>query len=453
MKRLLSVCLAIVMIIGGAASTSAATISELEARQAELESKQAEYQAKLSKSNSAVSEQQSQVDALVGQVESVTAEIQVCYQKIEIYDNDIAEKQKTIDASNAEIDTNMETLRQRIKTIYISGDVSALEIVMGAKDFNDFLDKLQLVQYVSTHDEDLINGIKKQIETVSEEKADLEEEKESLEAEKTTLTTKQDELNKLLEENKEVLAGLQSDASEAQMKLDLSEEELSGLSADIQEYYRKQKEARAAQEAAADTSSSDSSSESSSGSSSDSSSGSTSGSSSSDDDVDEINYVDDTDSGSSGGGSSYSSDAPTHIDSGDGWTWPIPGCYTITGGYGEGRSYETHGGTDIAASIGTPVYAANSGTVVETSNDCSHSSAGVGGCNHGGGYGNHVWILHDNGYETIYGHLINTVVSTGETVSKGQLIGYSGSTGWSTGPHLHFELRINGVRSNPMNLF
>lgn len=411
------------MLIGGAASVSAATISELEAKQAELESKQAEYQAKLEKSKSAVSEQQSQVDALVGQVESVTAEIQVCYQKIAIYDKNIAEKQKAIDAANAEIETNMDTLRQRVKTIYISGDVSALEIVMGAKDFNDFLDKLQLVQYVSNHDEELINDIKKKLTTISEEKAALEKDKASLEEEHTTLTNKQTELNTLLEENKEVLAGLQSDANNAQMQLDLSEEELSGLSAEIQEYYRQQKEALAAQQAAQ-----------------------AAASSSGDDDGEDISYSDNSSSSAS-----YS--APSYVDAGDGWTWPIPGCYTITGGYGEGRSYETHGGTDIAASIGTPIYAANSGTVVNSSNDCTHSSAGVGACNHGGGYGNHVWILHDNGYETIYGHMINTVVSTGESVSKGQLIGYSGSTGWSTGPHLHFELRINGVRSNPMNLF
>lgn len=427
MKKILSVCLALIMIIGGAASTTAATISELEARQAELESQQAEYQAKLNKSNSAVSEKQEEVDALVGQVESVTAEIQVCYQKISIYDKSIAEKQQAIDAANVEIDNNMNTLRQRIKTIYISGDVSALEIVMGAKDFTDFLDKLQLVQYVSDHDAELINGIKKKLNTISEEKKALEADKASLEEEHTTLTNKQDELTKLLDENKETLASLQSEANDAQMQLSISEEELSKLKPELQALVRQaqQQEAAAQQAAAAPSSSSD-------------------------DEEEEIDYSDNG-GGSSGGGGGYS--APSQIDAGDGWTWPIPGCYTITGGYGEGRSYESHGGTDIGAPIGTPIYAANSGTVIGSSNDCTHSSAGVGACNHGGGYGNHVWIQHDNGYQTIYGHMINTAVSTGEYVSKGQLIGYSGSTGWSTGPHLHFELRINGVRSNPMALF
>lgn len=418
------------MILGSVVSTAAETISELEAKQAELESQQAEYQAKLNKSNSAVAEKQEEVDALVGQVESVTAEIQVCYQKISIYDKNIAEKQKAIDEANQEIDANMNTLRQRIKTIYISGDVSALEIVMGAKDFTDFLDKLQLVQYVSNHDAELINGIKKKLNTISSEKQALEKDKASLEEEHTTLTNKQEELTKLLDENKETLASLQSDVKDAQMKLSLSEEALNKLTPQLQALVRQTQQQEAAAQQAATSSSSSSS------------------SSSSDDEEESIDY---SDNGS--GETSNSYNAPSQIDAGDGWTWPIPGCYTITGGYGEGRSYESHGGTDIAASIGTPIYAANSGTVIDTSNDCSHSSAGVGGCNHGGGYGNHVWIQHDNGYQTIYGHMINTAVSTGEYVSKGQLIGYSGSTGWSTGPHLHFELRINGVRSNPMALF
>ncbi len=420
MKKLLSACLALIIMIGSIASTAAATISELEARQAELEAQQAEYQAQLNKSNSAVAEKQEEVDALVGQVESVTAEIQVCYQKISIYDQNIAEKQKAIDAANNEIAENMNTLRQRIKTIYISGDVSALEIVMGAKDFNDFLDKLQLVQYVSNHDAELINGIKKKLDTISEEKKALEKDKASLEEEQTTLTKKQDELNSLLEENKETLASLQSEAQNAQMQLEISEEELSKLKPELQELVRQSQAAAAAQQSAA------------------SSSG----------DTEEISYSD-----NSSGSASYSSDAPTHVDSGGGWTWPTPGCYYLTSTFGEARSYESHGAVDIGASIGTPIYAANSGTVISSSNDCSHSSAGVGGCNHGGGYGNHVWIQHDNGYQTIYGHMISTAVSTGEYVSNGQLIGYVGSTGWSTGPHLHFELRINGVKSDPMALF
>ena len=110
----------------------------------------------------------------------------------------------------------------------------------------------------------------------------------------------------------------------------------------------------------------------------------------------------------------------------------------------------THEAIDIGASTGDPVFAANAGTVVSTNNDCTHAGAM---CSCGGGYGNFVWILHDNGYETIYAHLVSTNVAVGSTVQKGQLIGYVGSTGQATGPHLHFELRVGGVKTDPLTLY
>ncbi len=424
MKKILSACMAAVILVGGIISASAESISELEARQAELEAKQAEYQAQLDEKNAAVAEQQTEVDAIVGQVETVTEEIRICYQKIGILDKGIEEKQVEIDKANEEIEGNMEVLRQRIKTIYISGDVSSLEIILGAKNFTDFLDKLQLVQYVSNHDSELISQVQKQLNEIADEKAALESDKEALNSEKEKLETKQDELNTLLEKNKEVLASLQSSADNAKLQLDLSEEELSGLSAEIQEYYRKQREALAAQQAAAAQSSNSNSNSSSGG-----------------------------DNGENGGNSYVPAPEVDYSGSGDGWVWPTPGCYYLTSQYHEPRSYEYHDAIDIGASMGTTIVAANSGTVVASYNGCYHSNSGGNWCSCGGGYGNYVWILHDNGYETIYGHMISTTVSTGQHVSAGQTIGYVGSTGWSTGPHLHFELRINGIKSNPQNLY
>lgn len=408
MKKILSIFLAAAILAAGLISANAATISELEARQAELEAQQEEYRAQLENKNAAVEEQQSEVDAIVGQVQSVTEEINICNEKISLLDEDIAAKQEQISAANAEIESNMNVLRQRIKTIYISGDVSSLEIILGAKDFSDFLDKLQLVEYVSNHDEDLIEEIQAQLDTIAEEKAALEADKTAQEEERATLKEKQDELNTLLEENKELLASLQGEADEAQMQLDLSADQLSGLSEEIQEYYRLQREALEAQQAA-----------------------------SSDSDDGGYNYENDTDS-------------DAFVDAGGGWVWPTPGNYYLTSPFHEGRDYEWHDAVDIGASSGTAIYAANSGTVVSSFSGCSHYSSW---CSCGGGYGNYIWILHDNGYETIYGHMSSTCVSTGERVAAGQKIGYVGSTGWSTGPHLHFELRINGVKCNPMNLY
>ena len=440
MKKLLSVLLLSAFLVCSAVNVTATDIGDLEKRQAELESQQEADKEKLEQQNAAVEEQQGEIDKINEQIEAVSTEIRSCYQNIIAIEKDISSKQTEIDKANKKIDTNMDVLRQRLKAIYIAGDVSSLEVILGAKDFSDFLDKLQLVQYVSNHDEELINKIQKQLDSISQEKADLEADKKDLEKEKKTLETKQDELNTILEENKETLESLKTEVDETQMSLSLSEEELAGLSADIQEYYRKQREALAAQQAAAEaaaeaarqaaaaqqaTENQQSGSE--------NESGEENGAETSDPVVD--------------------SGASQQIDAGGGWVWPTPGAYTLSSLFNESRSYEQHGGIDIAASMGTAIYAANSGTVVSSNNTCNHVSSGGNWCSCGGGYGNFVWIMHDNGYETIYGHMTTTAVSTGDRVSAGQLIGYVGSSGWSTGPHLHFELRIGGVKTDPLSLF
>lgn len=422
MKKVLSLILVAALLVCGVLSATASDISDLEKRKAELESQQEQDKQKLEKQNKAVEDQQTEVDKINEQIEGVSTEIRSCHQNIIKIEKSIATKQAQIDKANKKIDANMDVLRQRLKAIYIAGDVSSLEVILGAKDFSDFLDKLQVVQYVSNHDEELINKIQKQLNSISKEKKELEGDKEDLEEEKSTLETNQEELNTILEENKETLASLKSKADETQLNISLSEEELSGLSSEIQEYYRKQREALAAQQAAAAAAAQNDS-------------------------------GDESDSGSSGGSVSIDTGAATQIDAGGGWVWPTPGAYTLTSELNESRSYEQHGGIDIGASMGTAIYAANSGTVVSSNNSCNHVSSGGNWCDCGGGYGNFVWILHDNGYETIYGHMTTTAVGTGDRVSAGQLIGYVGSSGWSTGPHLHFELRIGGVKSNPLNLF
>lgn len=424
MKKVLSLILMAALLICGVLTATASDISDLEKRKAELESQQEQDKQKLEKQNKAVEEQQTEVDKINEQIEGVSTEIRTCHQNIIKIEKSIATKQTQIDKANKKIESNMDVLRQRLKAIYIAGDVSSLEVILGAKDFSDFLDKLQVVQYVSNHDEELINKIQKQLDSISREKKELEGDKEDLEEEKSTLETKQEELNTILEENKETLASLKSEADATQLNISLSEEELGGLSSEIQEYYRKQREALAAQQAAAAAAAQNDSGD------------------------------DESESGGSSGGSvSIDTGAATQIDAGGGWVWPTPGVYTLTAEFGESRSYESHGGVDIGASMGTAIYAANSGTVVSSNNSCNHVSSGGNWCDCGGGYGNFVWILHDNGYETIYGHMTTTAVGTGDRVSAGQLIGYVGSSGWSTGPHLHFELRIGGVRSNPLNLF
>lgn len=126
---------------------------------------------------------------------------------------------------------------------------------------------------------------------------------------------------------------------------------------------------------------------------------------------------------------------PVRAGSGQ-FIWPMNG--TITSPFCERRSWEScHPGIDIAAPTGTPIRAAGGGTV--------QIAGWVGG------YGNYVCIAHGGGVSTCYGHQSAIRVSVGQRVSQGQVVGLCGSTGFSTGPHLHFEVRVNGAVTNPMN--
>jgi murein DD-endopeptidase MepM/ murein hydrolase activator NlpD len=124
---------------------------------------------------------------------------------------------------------------------------------------------------------------------------------------------------------------------------------------------------------------------------------------------------------------------PTGAPSAAGFIWPVHGVLTSGFGYRWGRMHE---GIDLAVSSGTPVVAAASGTVI------------VAGWM--GGYGNLVVVDHGGGVSTAYGHNTMVTVGVGQHVAQGQLISYSGSTGHSTGPHVHFEVRINGSPVDPM---
>lgn len=126
------------------------------------------------------------------------------------------------------------------------------------------------------------------------------------------------------------------------------------------------------------------------------------------------------------------------------YAWPCPSCYTVTSNYGyrylELYGYtRLHAGTDIGAQYGAEVTAAAAGSVTIAT--------------YGSGYGNYVMLSHADGSVTLYGHMSSLAVSAGQTVNQGDVIGYVGSTGNSTGPHLHFEVRINGSPVDPMQFF
>lgn len=137
-----------------------------------------------------------------------------------------------------------------------------------------------------------------------------------------------------------------------------------------------------------------------------------------------------------------SSDVVVMPSGGGQFVWPVPYTMNVTSGFGP-RWGTNHKGIDISSGgvYGQPIVASASGTVIV---------ADAGGWG-GGGYGTWVSIDHGNGFSTVYGHMSSLCVSVGQAVQQGQVIGYVGSTGDSTGPHCHFEVRVNGVAQDPLN--
>lgn len=135
-------------------------------------------------------------------------------------------------------------------------------------------------------------------------------------------------------------------------------------------------------------------------------------------------------------------------DTGSGWRWPTANPYAITS-YFAPRWGKYHNGIDISGTgFGSPIYAANDGTIIYTNNTCPDYGSYPNGC--GSGYGNYVMIDHGNNIYTVYAHLTHNVkVAVGQNVARGKIIGYMGDSGQSTGTHLHFGLSYGEPKLNP----
>lgn len=407
------------------------SISDLEQQLQQLEQENQKYQKILDDTKSDIAEKEEYKSALVSKVQVLDEKIAVTREKISSLNDDIKEKQDAYDKGLSEVEDQFDALANRLRILYMSGNATDLEIIFGAKDFSDLIDKMELVKSLANSDKELISEIQTKLDELSTQKESLEADKKDLETQQSSLKSDQDEFNKLISDNDEILKNLYASNSKAQNSLESAALKSDEIESKISEYYAAQK--AAAEQAARAAQSSSSSSGGSSGSSS-------SGSSSSG-------------SSSSGSGSSSSGSSSVIVPSGSGFAWPTPGFVSLSSEWFEDREVYNHGGIDIAGAgiMGTPVVAAADGTVIATNSSCTHNWGKSYSCGCGGGYGNYVMISHAGGKMTVYGHLTSLTVSTGQTVSRGQVIGYVGSTGNSTGPHLHYECRLNGVRYNPMS--
>lgn len=414
--RIISIVLAAVILLSLVSTAlivmvHAASSSEIKSKLADLRAKQAEIQKQSDELEKSIAENKDQTKTLVGQKAEIDQEMEMSRQKIENLNEQIqqlnlliAEKQTELEASVAKEEALQKQYKARLRSMEETGSVSYWSILFRASSFSDLLDRVDMIREIAESDQLMLKQLSAATQAVETERADLEQQKQDLQQTETDLAVEQAELetkrakaDTLITQMQVEYASLSDEFLAAEADEAAVREQIKKAETDYFNALAKEQAAAAAAAAAANKPSS----------------GSNSSSSS-----------------SSGGASS------------GGFAFPLAYSTGVTCAYGPrvhpiNGNKSFHYGVDLAAGMNTEIYATKSGTVT--------------GATYGEANGYYVTINHGDGYSSIYAHMTNYVVSVGDSVKQGQLIGYVGTTGWSTGPHLHFEILYNGSNVNPMN--
>lgn len=372
--------------------------SSISSQKNELNQKIQETKDNLNEVNSQKEESQNKVNDLSSQIDSYESQISSLKSEIETKTNEVNELQKQLDELEAEREKNQSLLDERLVTLYESGEVSYLDMLLSSADLTEFISSYYMIETLTAADKELIQNLENDKKEIADTQEKVNNSLGEIEKNKTELESVQQELSKA--------------KNEEQTKVDKLTEQSHDLENDVEEYEKKMKELDAkekAQEAALQKKYEEAKKK--------AEQGNSSGSNSN--------------SGSSSGGSVSSK----------GFIRPVKTGKITAGMYYSSGKY--HGAVDFGVSVGTPVYAAADGIVVTSTWGGSDS------------YGYYIKIKHYNGLYTLYAHGSSLVAKVGQEVKQGQLIMYSGNTGNSTGPHLHFEVRVApggyNNRVNPLN--
>lgn len=358
-------------------------LSDVQNRMAQESEKKAQAEAVIGSVNDRLYTIQQQLEAAQRDYQAVANELKATEEKI-------AATQAELEKTRARLQVREGVFTKRVRDIYMHGQLSYLDVVLGAKDFSDFSNRLELLRRIIDADITLISDIRKERAAIETAKQELETQRARQAQLRDQAAAKRDEIESRRKEQQAILYQAQNDKAMAEQAYN----EYQQSSQAIAEMLRQRAADRATQAAAAAA------------------------------------------QASSGGGGG--SDYYQPVSGSGALIWPVNGVVTSPYGYRTHPIFGTtiyHSGIDIGVDYGTPVHAADGGVVVE-----------AGWIS---GYGYAVIIDHGNGLSTLYGHNQELAVSEGQSVSQGQVIAYAGSTGNSTGPHVHFEVRANGDPVDP----
>jgi len=382
-------------------TAQAVTKGEIEELQEQLKELEAQVQAQQEVINELAESKARVVDrkiALDAKIELTRRQIQLIQSTIDIYDGIVAEKEAELNAAMDAENTQSELLRTRMRAMEESGDTSYISFLFEASSLTDLLSRMADVEDIMHYDQNLEANYRAAREDVESVKKSYEETLAQQEELRKEMDRRTEELDAQIEAAYTLIADINDQSDDAQAEYDAMDKIRADADAEINKLLAQ----LAAQEEAARRAAA---------------------------------------AAQQGGGGGYSGGGAVSLSS---LMWPVPGCSIITSRFGYRTSPTAgastyHGGLDIGAGEGASIVAAQSGTVILAS--------------YNGGYGNCVMINHGNGIVTLYGHMSSIAVGYGANVSQGQTIGYVGSTGVATGPHCHFEIRVNGAQTDPAPYF
>lgn len=380
--------------LGALAAGGQDQIDALEQQKSELQSQQASIQTNI---DDLIAQQADVIDqkaAMDEKNELARQEIELINEQIDVYTGLIEDKAEELEKAEAAEQAQYELYRKRVRAMEEEGSYTYLDILFQCHSLSDVLSAIDMIGEIMDSDKRLFEEYKAARENTEQVKAEYEATLAQLSDKQETLEAEKAELEEQIAAAVEVINQLQDDIDAAKAEYAKAAAAEAAAQASINAIIAQmQAEEEAARQEAAQ------------------------------------NNQQYTGTGSTATG--------TYI-------WPCPSSTYVTSAFGM-RDHplfgdeRPHSGIDIAGSAGSEVLAADSGTVAVA----TYSSS----------YGNYVTIYHSNGDYTLYAHMSSLAVSAGQSVTQGDVIGYVGSTGWATGPHLHFEIRVNGSTVDPLSYF
>lgn len=384
-RKLWTVIMVGVIIINTTLVMGAKSVNELNKERNSIKSQISDAQKKLTEIKNQKSATQAELDSLDQELTSVQEELDRITQELEDTNQRLVVSEAELKQAVEDREGQYETLKKRVRIMYENGTVGYLQIVLEAENFNDFLKRIEYINCLMEYDQKVLADYQNVENIISTRVDQITADKESLEVLESQQASRKKVLDESIAVKNELIRKLNSDESTYNQQISKLEQS----DKEIQSMLKK-----------AQTSSSV------------------------------------TRASSSSSNKVYSSSGNTKMQ------YPIPAYngYRPNSGYGyrsspiSGRS-EFHTGLDLKATLNTDVIASEAGTVIYSGTK--------------GGYGKTIIIDHGNGVSTLYAHNNRLVVSAGQSVKRGQVIAKAGTTGYSTGVHSHFEVRVNGSHTNP----